>query len=216
MISGRTSQNHQAFTIVELVVIMAILLLLALGVNFLVNAKARSGRMNCSGNMKGCHLAFMVWAGDNGGKLPMEVSTNAGGTLEWVSGGNAFRHFQVMSNELSTPRIPVCPSDSREIATNFTDDFKNMNISYFVGIDASKADPKSWLCGDRNITNGFASKHSVLTLQSRQSVSWTRELHNRCGNVALADGSVEQISNRDLRRLMNTNAAWSNRIAVPE
>jgi len=213
---SRTSQNHRAFTIIELLVIMAVLFLLALGVHFLGNAKARAIRLNCVCDMKQSALAFMVWSGDNEGKFPMAVSTNAGGTLEWVSGGNAFRHFQVMSNELSAPRVVTCPSDTRTAATNFTDDFNNMKVSFFVGLDASKANPKSWLCGDRNIANGFASKHSVLTLQCGQSLSWTKEMHDRCGNVALADGSVQQMSNRDLRRLTNTNAAWSNRIAVPE
>jgi len=217
MILNRLSQSHRAFTIIELLVIMAVLFLLAaVGVHFLGNAKARSIRINCICNMKESVLAFMVWSGDNEAKFPMAVSTNAGGTLEWVSGGNAFRHFQVMSNELSTPMHVNCPSDTRTIATNFTSDFKNTTVSYFVGIDASKANPQGWLCGDRNITNGFASKHSILTLQGGQSLSWTREMHNQCGNVALVDGSVQQLSNRDLRRLMNTNAAWSNRVAVPE
>ena len=217
MIRRRPSQNRRAFTILELLVIMAVLLLLAaLGVHFLGNAKARAIRISCINNVKQSELAFMVWAGDNEGKFPMSVSTNSGGTLELVPGGNAFRHFQVMSNELSTPKVATCPSDTRTTATNFTVDFNNTKVSFFVGLDASKTNPPGWLCGDRNITNGFASKHSILTLQGGQSLGWTREMHNQCGNVALADGSVQQISNQYLRRLMDTNAAWSNRIAVPE
>ena len=216
MICRRTSQNRRAFTIIELLVIIAVLLLLAFGINFAANAKARAIRMSCVNNLKQCDLAFAVWAGDNGEKFPMAVSTNEGGTLEWVQAGNAFRYFQVMSNELSTPMVTTCPSDKRTRSTNFTSDFKNTTVSFFVGIDASKANPQGWLCGDRNITNGFASKHSILTLQGGQSLSWTREMHNQCGNVALVDGSVQQLSNRDLRRLMNTNAAWTSRIALPE
>ena len=35
------------------------------------------------------------------------------------AGADTFRHFQVMSNELSTPRILVCPADDRTVAVNF-------------------------------------------------------------------------------------------------
>ena len=145
----------------------------------------------------------------------MAVSTNSGGTLKLVPGGNAFRNFQVISDIIRAPMLTICPSDTRTTATNFTY-FNSSNVSYFVGLDANTNNPSGWICGDRNITNGFAPKHSILTLQGGQTLSWTREMHNQCGNVALVDGSVQQLSNRDLRRLMNTNAAWSNRVAVPE
>ena len=145
----------------------------------------------------------------------MAVSNCLGGTLEFVPGGNAFRHFQTMSNELSTPMILNCPADRRDFATNFVD-LGNQNISYFVGVDATATNRQAWLCGDRNITNGFAPNHEMVNLQSGQTIGWTRELHNRCANVALADTSVQEISSSDLRKTLKKSKDWKNRIALPD
>jgi hypothetical protein len=144
----------------------------------------------------------------------MAVSNELGGSLESIAEGNVFRHFQVMSNELSTPYIVFCPADTRQHSTNFTY-FQNQNISYFVGLDASKVHPQAWLCGDRNITNGLALNHNIMALEAGQSTKWTDELHKRCGNVALMDGSVQQLSNSDLRRTMKNASIGTNRIALP-
>ena len=206
------------FSRIELLVILAVMAVVAaligLGLHELSKTQTRSIRIACVNNVKQCELAFMVWAEDHGGKFPMEVSTNLGGTLEWVSEGDAFRHFQVMSNELGTTYVVFCPADTRQRSTNFIN-FENQNISYFIGLDASKGNPQAWLCGDRNITNGSAPKSKVMTLESGQSAGWTEELHDRCGNVALADGSVRQISNAGLLNMLKTGG-WTNRVALPE
>ncbi len=66
------------------------------------------------------------------------MSTGKGGTLELCDRGsdgydrNSFRHFQIMSNELNTPKILVCPNDpSKHAALNFQD-FQADNVSYRV------------------------------------------------------------------------------------
>src|SRR5436305_11279556 len=74
-----------------------------------------------------------------------------------------------MSNELSTPKVVVCPSDDGHSAhTNFNigtittspgtpsasqaaNLFSNTKISWFVGVDASDNNPQMFLAGDRNI-----------------------------------------------------------------
>jgi hypothetical protein len=54
---------------------------------------------------------------DHHDQFPFNVSTNEGGTREFCardSDGfdrNAWRHFQVVSNELSSPAFLVCPRD---------------------------------------------------------------------------------------------------------
>lgn len=189
--------------------------LLVTGGVWLANAKPKAIRMACVSDLKQCDLAFQVWSGDHKGKFPMEVSTNDGGTLEFVAGGNAFRHFQAMSNELSTTMVVGCPSDIRDRATNFTD-FNNQNVSLFVGLDANTNSPQKWLCGDRNITNGFTSDHTILKLGAGQTAGWTGAMHNRCGNLGFADGSVQMVSNRELQESMRKSNGWTNRIALPE
>lgn len=181
-----------------------------------MNAKKRVLRINCVYNVKCCQWAFTVWANDRQGQLPMAVSNDFGGSLEWTAGGNAFRHFQVISNELLSPLNMSCPAETRQRATNFTTDLKNETISYFVGIDAKKSDPRGLLLGDRNITNGLLLDHTILTLETGQSAGWNSELHNQCGNVALMDGSVQQLSNRNLQRMLKETGVWTNRLALPE
>jgi len=69
-----------------------------------------------------------------------------------------------MSNELSTPKLCVCPSDfqGRQIASAFATSATtpwladnnangNTNVSYFIGRDAKDTYPQSLLAGDRNM-----------------------------------------------------------------
>jgi hypothetical protein len=147
----------------------------------------------------------------------MMVPDTMGGARESTAKGDVFRNFQIMSNELTTTIITCCPADTRYAhhATNFTY-FNNQDISYFVGCDADTNIPNAWLCGDRNITNGFSPNRSIITVEAGQSAGWNKELHDRCGNVALAHGSVQQISNVELRSALKNTAGWTNRIALPE
>jgi len=181
----------------------------------LASAKRKAKRINCVNNLKQDGLAFRLWEGDNGDKYPMAVSTNKGGTMEYAEDGNAFRHFQVMSNELSTPKILVCPADDRTPAANFAK-LKNKNVSYFVGLNAEETRPQMLLTGDRNITNGIAPEHSILKLVPDQPAGWTEDLHNGQGNVGLADGSVQQVTIDSLRNAIKNSADATNRIALPE
>ncbi len=127
--------SRHGFTLVGLLVILAVIAILAaMLLPALASAKGKAQRINCINNLKQCGLAFRIWEGDNNDKNPMAVSTRKGGTKEFTTGADTFRHFQVMSNELSTPKILICPSDTRTVADNFVR-LKNQNVSYFVGLE---------------------------------------------------------------------------------
>ncbi len=85
----------------------------------------------------------------------MQVSVTNGGTMEMVDSGKTFMHFAAISNELSTPKVLVCPADrTRKRAADFCADLDNAKISYFVGVDAnSTLLSQMFLSGDFNITN---------------------------------------------------------------
>ena len=208
--------TRQGFTLVGLIIIVAVLAILAaMLLPALASAKRKSKRINCVNNLKQDGLAFRLWEGDNGDKYPMAVSTNKNGTMEYAEDGNAFRHFQVMSNELSTPKILVCPADDRTAAASFAR-LKNQNVSYFVGLDATEVRPQMLLTGDRNVTNGMAPVRSVLELRPGIPAGWTEAMHNGQGNVGLSDGSVQQVSIPGLQQILKNTGDSTNRVALPE
>jgi prepilin-type processing-associated H-X9-DG protein len=198
-----------------LVIIAVLAILAAMLLPALASAKRKAQRINCINNLKHDGLAFRLWEGDNGDKYPMAVSTNKGGTMEFAESGNTFRHFQVMSNELNTPKILVCPDDNRTAAASFAK-LNNQNVSYFVGLDAEEARPQMLMTGDRNVTNGSTSVRSVLELRPAIPAGWTEAMHNGNGNVGMADGSVFQHTTLTLRNALRNTGNATNRIALPE
>jgi hypothetical protein len=183
----------------------------------LAAAKRKAQRVNCVNNLRQTGVAFRVWAGDNGGGYPMAVSTDRGGTMELTTGADTFRHFQVMSNELATPRILVCPADMRVAAVNFVR-LDNQNVSYFVCLDANEVCPQRFLDGDRNLTADNEPENGILKLVPGQPVSWTAAIHVNQGNLGLSDGSVQQVSNSALREALKNSGVATNtwRVALPE
>jgi len=210
-------RNNDAWTLIELFVVLAVLAILAALINWgpLPGQKAKARRIHCVNNLMQISMSFMVWDRDHQGRFPMAVESNHGGTIEWVDGGNAFRHFQAISNELFSTKILVCPSDNRIPAMNFQA-LKNENISYFVGLDATDAKPPMLLTGDRNITNGLTPQRTVLMLPLDRPAGWTGAMHVRQGNVGLADGSVQSFTTLALHEALKNTGDSTNRIAIPE
>ena len=215
MNSARTPRCS-AFTFIGLLVILAVLAILAaMLLPALARAKARAQRIQCANNLKQVGLAFRTWSLEHDDQFPMAVSTNRHGSLEWVEGGNAFRHFRTLSGELTSPKVLICPSDTRTAAVDFSN-LENRNLSYFVALSPEDATPQMLLTGDRNITNGSSPKQTVLELSADRPVGWTERMHGRQGNVGLADGSVQQFTNLRLQQAFGNSDASPTRIALPQ
>ena len=121
-----------------------------------------------------------------------------------------------MSNELSTPRILLCPNDAkRSWASNFTDDLTDKKLSYFINMDARNADASSLLCGDRNITNRASAGSRLVALTKADALAWTKEIHSEMGHLGFGGGSVYAFSNTSVGGALKIADGATNRLAVP-
>ncbi len=216
-------------SMVEVLVVVAVVVLLVGLLLPTLAPRHQPQKINCANNLKQIGLSFRIWAGDNGDRYPMQLSVTDGGTMEWVSAGAVWPHFLVMSNELNTPRIQVCPVDkSRVKALNriiaalpgrgsYAMDFpSNCPVSYFVGVDAENVKPARLLAGDDNLAIGGKPVTSgLLDLWTNSAVGWHKPRHPNGGNICFADGSVLQVNREQLRQALANTGLATNRLAIP-
>ncbi len=212
--------NHKtaAMTLTEvLVVIFVVAVLVAVLLPAL--APHHDGRLpiSCVNNLKQVVFGYRIWAGDNNDRYPMQVSIANGGTMGLNNGQNAWINFLVMSNELATPKILVCPQDKEHQppATNFSSQLVG-HVSYFVGMDADQDHPQMFLSGDDNFAiGGVPVKSGLLEFSTNAPIAWTAERHVNAGNIGLADGSVASVTDSGLINLLHQTGVATNRLAIP-
>ena len=244
----RMREEKKAFTLIELLVVTATMAILAASLlPALARTRPSAQRVNCGNNLKRVGLAFRTWAVDHNGNMPMQVSYAMGGDSDDVgvsavlatqkgsptSGSRGVSMmFLTMSNQLSTPKVLFCPAESenwaRQMATTFsgvqapgTVPYTNdLNVSYFIGVDAKETYPRMFLIGDHNL-GGNANPPTIPYLAAPASgtpfiylgtnfvanagPAFLDNMHSRQGNVGMADGSVEWFSRSTLQDALKSS-----------
>ena len=158
-----------------------------------------------------------MWANDHDEQYPMAVSSVKGGAREAALSGDPVPVFVIASNEMISPKPLLCPSDkARGPRPAVFEGLAAKNVSYLVGIDASETNVYSILVADRNVVlPGEDQPTGLLTIASWQAAQWSPKIHNQQGNIALADGSAWQTTQRSLEKALGNTGLATNRFAVP-
>ena len=205
--------GRAAFTRIELLVVAGILLLLiALLFPALQKSGARSVRIKCVSNIHNVGMSFRMFASSNGDRFPWETNTLSGFAPN--AEAQLLGIILSLTNELSTPKIIVCPADSRDEPADWKT-FSLENLSYFVGL-TSETNPKSFLFGDRNLTtNGTTLRRGRADISAPTELGWDRKQHRFEGNVVMADGSVQQLNAARTRNHWKDSGQTNMTLLVP-
>jgi type II secretory pathway pseudopilin PulG len=210
----RVIDHRRAFTLLELILILAVLVILAAMLLPTGGRRIAKGpRIQCVVQLRNIGLAYRVFSTDNHDLFPWQLTTNAPMPATF---DEALRYYRAISNELSTPKILVCPSDNRKAARDWVG-LSRTNISYFISLNSSETYPQSLLAGDRNIlTNGVPIGPGIVKVGSTiTNFGWDGTIHRLQGNCTMGDGSVQQLSSARFRQQIGNTGLISTTLAVP-
>lgn len=211
-------RSPTAFTVFEFLIVLAMAgLIVVFVLPYIARGTAHVARIKCVNNLKNTALAFRIFAVDNSDHFPFELSVTNGGTLEIRT--NLVSHFQILSNELSTPKIIVCPErvSPMTAATSWVT-LHRTNIGYFVGLSASENSPNSILLGDAGLAvDAIAISNATVRVSTNELIRYPTNVHElgRPTAIAVSDGSVIRASSSNWTKFLPAAPNGTNLFLVP-
>jgi hypothetical protein len=212
-------QRRAGLSMTELLVVVGVLAIIVL---LLLPPRphnhSRQREIKCANNLKNVGLAFAIFATEpeHNERFPGSLMLVNGEDLESI---DLLRVYRSLSNELSTPRLLHCPTDTKREEADASINFDTMtlrNVSYFVNLTADDSMPQVPLAGDRNLmTNGVAVGAGLLALWTNAQLGWTKELHRETGMLVMGDGSVQQMSSSRLKAEVTKDLNQTNYVLIP-
>jgi prepilin-type N-terminal cleavage/methylation domain-containing protein len=220
-----TTKGKLAFTLVELIVVVAILLIiLATAMPTHKGAKVKARETQCLSNVRQVSLGYILWASANTNLFPWEVSTNAGGSLELGENATAPEQFTPLAAYVRNPAVFVCPTDHARRPVNSYAGFSNTNLSYFISLDASLGltpNPAlALLAGDRHLSYGKQPASSGLfVITNFAALGWQAGFHGPAtapaGVLGFTDGHGEIVRSAALSGIFLRQGRATNRLVLP-
>jgi len=218
--------GDSGLTLIELLVVVAVIAVLAAMLLPALNGGPKGAtRIRCINNLKQIDLGLMLYASDYGNRYPMQVSAQNGGTMEFAYTDHVFPHFEKLGKYLPNGqlfKLLICPADKTRVATTNFSALNDLNISYFLNVDASintntpPQAPQTILLGDRNLAlNRKPVMAGLLTASTNSNLNWTDEIHRKGGNLAFVDGHVEWSKTDSLNSYIQKQSLPTNRLCVP-
>jgi len=186
--------THRAFTLIELLTVVGIIMLLAaLILQAIGRAREKGRQVSCASNLRQIGQSIAMFASDNNRSVPY-ATTNVLAAAGIFDRSN--RSFGLLSNYLSrSTSVFRCPSDTRRLSavvTNFTSFLVISNACSY-----SHARTMSWGIGFENaivsldrVGTGTNNFNLLSPTNGVAGATWATSNHKRAGNILFGDGRV--------------------------
>ncbi len=224
-----------------LAILITITLMFTLGMNSLYGVNRKKHTSICMYNLNLVYKAVNQFKNDKENRYPWNVKVKEGGSADFLGKYKEnYKHWLVLGEYLTSPRILKCSSDKKVAANSWSiskpDDWNvnekfvpvtNQSVGYTI---ASESDPKKIngeneiIFSDRNIVfgkynNDMDSKGAIKKLgkkfTGRNTVRWTSSNHGNSGIILLGNGNAEFINSKGLEIELVQNSRRENEFLFP-
>ena len=206
MVRGLRKGVSYGFTLVELLVVIGIIAILAaLILPAIETARKRTKQASCISQLRQIGLALTAFKHDHNDRPPAAVSVADGGVREFFFDAagrrisdpfaNGYRQLQVLSNELESTKLLLCPADRLFTVADSFARLQMKNSSYYVLLArAGIGEGPDAVWAADGVPKGFWADPFKWFGLTDWNAFWIRYPHGYPrGNALFADGHVEQL-----------------------